>query len=422
MRSSITRLARGLAAIAAGLGAAAPAAHADVTMQQQSSFDIAFIKMHGTSTVATTADKRRTDSDMHCEGFMSLLCGNAQSGDIIRLDRDVQWSLDPRKKEYRESHIPTAAERQAAEQQAEAVMEKMKQCPAPKSAAPTPDTSKCEMSQPVLDVKATDQHATIAGHDTRLSQVSLTQTCTNRQNGDVCSFVYSVDSWLAQDAVPGVDDSRAFDAAYLKKLGLDAQDPAMQKQIGQFLAPYRDSLKQLAAKSADLKGYPLKSTMRISIGGEHCSSARGHSGSGGSGNGNVVGEAGQAAGEAAASSSAGAAGSSAGSAASSAVGGGAGGSVLGSAAGAFAGKLVSGMFAKRKAEAAANQNSSSSGSAAAAGSAAPGMAQVALISVETTAINTGSIAPANFDTPAGWTLVTPKPQAERQFTCPNSGG
>ena len=33
----------------------------------------------------------------------------------------------------------------------------------------------------------------------------------------------------------------------------------------QFLAPYQDSLKQLAAKSGDLKGYPLKTTVRIAL-------------------------------------------------------------------------------------------------------------------------------------------------------------
>ena len=55
---------------------------ADVTIQQQSTFDLSAIKAHGSSTEYTTADKQRRDSDFHCEGFMSMLCGNAQSADI----------------------------------------------------------------------------------------------------------------------------------------------------------------------------------------------------------------------------------------------------------------------------------------------------------------------------------------------------
>src|SRR6516225_3689327 len=63
----------------------------DVTIQQQTQFDFAVIKAHGTRTETTTTDKRRSDSDMHCEGLMSMFCGDTQTGEIIRLDRDVEW-------------------------------------------------------------------------------------------------------------------------------------------------------------------------------------------------------------------------------------------------------------------------------------------------------------------------------------------
>src|ERR1700722_18283287 len=84
-----------LVAAAAALGAMTPhAAHADVTIEEQSTFDLSILKAHGDATEFTSADKQRRDSAFHCEGFMSLLCGNAQSGEIIRLDRDVRWSLE----------------------------------------------------------------------------------------------------------------------------------------------------------------------------------------------------------------------------------------------------------------------------------------------------------------------------------------
>ena len=147
---------RALIACAVVAALTAPAARADVTVQEQSTFNLAFIKAHGTATDYVTADKQRHDSAFHCEGFLSLVCGNAQSGEIVRLDRDLSWSLDPKKKEYRETPFPTAAQRQAAMQQAQAALEKLKQCPAAQKTA-GPDTSKCQMSAPKFDARQTDK-------------------------------------------------------------------------------------------------------------------------------------------------------------------------------------------------------------------------------------------------------------------------
>jgi hypothetical protein len=406
----------GLAAASAG------AARADVTIEQQTSFDVAIIKAHGTATEYTTADKQRRDSDMHCEGFMSMLCGNTQSGEIIRLDRDVTWLLEPKKQEYRESPFLTAAQRQAAEQQAQAVMEKMKQCPAMQNKAAGPDTSKCQMSTPKFDVKQTGTHATLAGHDAQLTQLALTQSCSDPQSGDVCEFLFSIDSWLTQDQIAGLEDRKAFQEAYRKKLGLDDPNSPMQKQMAQFLAPYAGSLKELSSKMGDLKGYPLKTAMRIAFGGEHCSAAKGQAQSAGGSGGNVVTDAGQAAGDAAAGSAAGAAGSAAGSAAANAAGNTAGGSVLGSAASAFGSKLVGGLFAKKKTDSSAGGAGNAAPGGTSGAALPPGMVQAAQVTIETTSITPGAIPATRFDIPAGWKLIQPPPAKEpKEVSCPKSG-
>ena len=391
-------------------------ARADVTVQQQSTFDLTIIKAHSTTTETTTADKQRRDTEFHCEGFMSLLCGNAQSGEILRLDKDVRWSLDPKKKEYRESPFPTAAQRQQAENQMRETMEKLKQCPAAQNtAAPAPDTSKCDMTPPVFDIKTTDKHATFIGHDARLTQMSMTQSCKAKDSADVCQYVIALDTWLTQDPIAGLDEEHAFASAYVKKLGLDKQSELVQTQMKQFLAPYQDSLKQLAGKSADLKGYPLKTTIRIAFGGEHCAAAKEQNAQAPAAGGGAVVDAGQAAGDAATSATAGAAGSAAGTAAASAAGNGVGGSILGSAANTFGSKLVGGLFAKKKTDAPA-----SAPAAAAPDSSAlpPGMVQAAQFSVETTSITNAAVPAGDFDIPPGWRLVTPKEHPAKEFSCP----
>jgi hypothetical protein len=398
---------------AAAAMSAAPCARADVTIQQQTIFDLAVIKAHGTSTESTTSDKQRRDTELHCEGFWSLMCGNAQSGEIVRLDKDLRWTLDPKNKSYQESPFPTPAQRAEAERKLKEMMEKIKQCPAmqQQAAAPGPDTSKCEMTAPSIDVKATEQHATLAGHDARLTQVALTQSCRNKDTGDECKYTLAMDNWLTQDQIAGIEESKAFRAAYFGKLGLDQGSDLVQQQMKTFLAPYQDSLKQLAARSGDLKGYPLKSTVRIAFGGEHCAAAKQAQASGG---GAGLGDASQAAGSAAASAGASVAGAAAGQAASNAAGNSAASSILGPAASAFGSNLVGGLFKKKAAPAPAPAAPADTGLGA-------GMVQAASFTVETTSIASAAVPATQFDVPAGWKLVVPKEHAEKEFTCPGAG-
>lgn len=363
------------------------AVRADVTIEEQSTFDLGIIKAHGNSTELTTADKQRRDSTLKCEGFMSLLCRHAQSGEIVRLDRDLEWTLEPAKREYRETTFPTAAQRKAALEQAQAMLDKMKQCPvAPQSTAPGPDTAKCHMTAPQFDAHQTDQHAQLAGHDARLSQVTMTQSCTNPDTGDSCELLIAMDSWLTQDDIAGLNERRAFQKAYLNKLGLEDAQPLVQKSMRQFLAPYADSLKQLAGKAGDLKGYPLKSAVRIAFGGPRCAAAQKRAPAGGEG----------------------AAQSPAGSATGSGIP-----TSLNSVASNLGAKLVGGLFAKKKAQAPAPEPQASP--------LPPGMVQAAEFTVETVSISPAPIAPAEFEVPAGWKLIPPPPQsAPREFTCPKA--
>jgi hypothetical protein len=345
---------------------------------------------------------------------MSMFCGDTQSGEIVRLDRNVEWTLEPKKREYRETPLPTAAQLLAARQEAQAMMEKVKQCPAvAQHSAPAPDTSQCEMSPPRVEVKQPGTHATLAGHDAQLTQLALTNSCTNKTTGEVCDFVLALDSWLTQDQIAGLADQKAFAQAYQAKLGIDPHDPAMQDQMRQFLAPYADVLKQLSAKSDELKGYPLKTVLRIAYGGEHCAAAKQQP----AGGGNAMADASQAAGDAAAASAAGAAGSAAGAAAGNMAKNSIGSSIFSSAASSFGSKITSGLF-KKKADAAAPAPSS-----APENGLPPGMVQAAQISVETISIDASPVPAEKFEIPAGWKKVEPKAKqaGSKEFSCPSSG-
>jgi hypothetical protein len=407
----------------AWLGCSA-AARADVTIKQNTTLDVAsMVRMHGTTTESIVADKKRSDTESHCEGLLSMVCGNQHGGEIVRLDRDVTWHLEPDKKRYREDVFATPEQLKLMRARMEAMQEKMRSCPVPQSQAAPIDKSKCEMSPPKFDVRKTDESKTIAGHDAQRTVLTLTESCTDKQTGDVCDTVVAFDLWLTQDSLPGSADQKAFQHAYAQKLGLDDPQGVMRGQVDKFLAAYHSQIQQLAAKSSDLKGQPLRTGLRVLIGGEHCASAAKMKDQTPAGGGtNTLADASQAGAAAGANTAAGAGNAAAQTAAGRAAGSGLAGSIAGSAVGASVGKLMGGLFNKKKTP-----------DAAAAPAATPvadkstdpfaSLVQVAQFTIETVSISTDAVAPDRFDIPAGWTKEMPKASssADKEFTCPKTG-
>jgi hypothetical protein len=404
----------GLAAALVGAVLPETIARADVTETKAITLNMSIAKINSTDTDRVSGDKKRTDSETRCEGFLlSMVCGDIKGGEIIRLDKDLTWTLEPAKKSYVEKPFPTPEQRAEARQKAAEMMEKLKSCPAVAQQQSAPDTSKCDMSPPRFDIKQTDETGMFAGHQARRSTVTMTQTCTNKQTGDACDIIVGVDSWLTQDEIAGTADEKAFREAYAKKLGLDETAQAMKPQMQTLLAPYADALRQASGKTGDLKGYPLKTSITIAMGGEHCAAAKAHpqQGSGGGTMANAT-EAAQGAAE---NSTTSAAGSAAAQAAGQSAGGGIGGAIAGSAAGAFGSKLMGGLFAKKTPP--PPKPDASATPPAQAGKPVP----LVEWTIETTSIGTDPIAGNQFELPAGWKQNQPKPQKEREFECPTPG-
>jgi hypothetical protein len=392
----------------ASLGSAV--AWADVTIEQKTTLDVAsIIRTHGSSTTSIAADKKRRDTESHCEGMMSMVCGNVRSGEIVRLDRGLTWRLRPDKKTYREELFATPEELAEARARMQARLEQMRSCPVSQKQQPI-DKSKCEMSPPKIDVHKTDDKMSIAGHDAQRTAATLTETCTNKDTGDVCDTVIATDIWLTQDNIPGGGDRRAFEQAYAKKLGLLDSQGAMSDDVAKFLAPYQAQIKQLTEKSSDLKGQPLKTTLRVMLGGQQCSASAKMKADGSAGAGN----------------------SSAGSPAA-----GSNPAANVAQAGKAIGNLVGGLFHKKQTDdsqppAGGATAPNTAGSAGAAPAASTGAAdpysqyvQMAAFTVETVSIDTGAIPADRFEIPSDWKKDVPPKSAKQgddEFTCPKTGG
>ncbi|MEA3149640.1 MAG: hypothetical protein QOD56_579 [Gammaproteobacteria bacterium] len=403
-----------------GLAAQCPCgpARADVTIQQQTTIHAFVVRARGTTTDRVAGDKQRNEREFSCDGVMSMFCGHKKSVDIVRVDRGLTWTVDLKKKRYTETPMPTPEEVRALREHRQAMLDKLKSCPQAKAAPSSVDTSKCEMSPPVIAVNKTHDVSNIIGHSAQRTNVSMTQSCKVKDSGDVCSMTYSFDVWLTQDELPGIKDRMSFDQAYQRKLGESA--PFNTDEMAPVLAPYADSLQQLKAKAADFKGYPLKTTFRFAVGGVRCGLVPGSAPQSAGGEG-AVSQAGSAAGEAGANSAQNAAGWGSAEAVQRAGGNGLGGYIAGSAAGAFTRNLVGSVFAKKK-KSDAPPDAGAAGAAGTAGAPAAGDAgnTVAEITVETTAIDTAPIAADQFEVPEGWKKLAPKPAQEEQVNCPGA--
>ena len=414
---------RARATLAATVSAAATlaslpgAARADVTIGQKTSMNLAGINIDINSVERTSGDKQRTDTTTQCHGLLSLFCHNMQGGRIVRLDKQLEWQLQPAKQRYTERPFPTPEQRAAAQQELEAAMEQMKQCPMPQAqntSQAAPDTSHCQLSSPVLSVNPTNEHATILGHDAHKTDVVLSQTCTDTQTGDVCEIDYGFETWQTTDAIPGADERTEFTKKYLAAQGLDPNNPQLQRTLQQFMAPYAGELKQLQGKAADLSGYPLRTTFYMAFGGPHCGKAKQaqQQQAQQQGNGNPF-SMHSIASHALASGFSSLFHRGAAAIHTDSAGGAAAASAASDAADPAANAAAGSMAAEP----------SSSGSAPPAQPSAAALVRVVSLITETTSIDTSSISSDQFEIPAGWTLQ-PQQQAAQQRApkCPTAAG
>ncbi len=258
------------------------AAQADVTLQEKMSLSGAgmmkMANMNGTTTTVIAGDRARTESKMTFESAMmrTFARGAGDRVEIVRLDQDKIYSLDPNKKTYTET---TFAEQRAQMQQA---MEQMNKGQASQQQATSGvDESDCEWSDPKADVKRTGEKALIAGFQAEHVTITATQSCKSKKTGQVCDFGLALDQWIA----PGFEassEAQAYQRAYAEKLGLGAassRDFAERAQ-GMF-GRYKGLWSEVGTKMRDIKGYAVKSGFSLGVGGPQCQSAQQTQASGG---------------------------------------------------------------------------------------------------------------------------------------------
>jgi hypothetical protein len=253
---------------------------ADVTIQQHIAVEgvgiMAAGNMSGTTKTTISGDRSRTDSDIKLESRLVRMLAHRAVGptaEIVRLDEDKIDRLDLTRKQYTELTFEDMKARlQKAVDQAEQGQNN------PEAQKPM-DESKCEWLDPKVDVRRPGDKATYGGYESERLIIVASQPCKDKQTGAICEVALALDEWLAPSFTASAEAER-FHRAYAQKIGLDLSSGRgafgggdIRERARAMFGRYSGIWEQIAAKTKDVKGYPVKMSFSFAFGGEQCKNA-----------------------------------------------------------------------------------------------------------------------------------------------------
>jgi hypothetical protein len=260
-----------LMALGAMFGLASGVAQADITIQRNTSVDgvgaMAFANMSGTSTTMISGERSRTDSDMKMQSaIIGFLARNSvgPSAEIVLLDQDKLYHLNVNKKEYTEMTF------EQLRAQMQKVSDQMNSADNKRQQPSAIDQSKCEWLPAKVDVNKSGEKAQFAGYDSQRVTVTATQPCKDKETGAICEIALVLDQWMSADFAES-NEARKFYSAYASKMGMNpanAQDASERAKA--LFSQYKGVWTEVASKMQTVKGYPVKSSFTLGMGGAQC--------------------------------------------------------------------------------------------------------------------------------------------------------
>jgi hypothetical protein len=136
------------------------------------------------------------------------------------------------------------------------------------------DQSKCEWLPAKVSVSKTGDKAQFAGYDAERVIITAAQPCQDKESGSICEVAIVLDQWLSSGFSENAE-ARKFYSAYAAKMGLDQaslQDASQRAKA--LFSQYQGIWTQVATKLQDMKGYPVKSSFTLALGGAQCKDSK----------------------------------------------------------------------------------------------------------------------------------------------------
>lgn len=209
-----------------------------------------------TSTTFLTEMSKNQTTEMEFTGsFMKHVAPKSKSASIVRLDKEVFWDLNIEKKEYTEMTFADFKKM---------IEEGIGSEPMPQMQGPEgneTNEAEYEWEKPVVKVIKGEKTQNINGFKCRDYTIQVTTVGKHQKTGIKDTILVVNDLWNSVVMASAMEKMKNFHQNLAQKLGFDQPSRGM----GAIFSAYKDYLEKIAAEAAKLEGYPVKSTMRMTM-------------------------------------------------------------------------------------------------------------------------------------------------------------
>lgn len=203
------------------------------------------------TTELTPTAKRQVSETKFTGSFMKHFNSNNASVEITRLDKEVIWNLDTKKKTYTEFSFA---------QFKEMMSQGMEQPEMPAQAeSEEVDESEYEWEKPVVIVIPGEGNEKINGFKCKNYIVKVITVGKHKQTGIKDTMTVISDMWNTTADAKALTMLKEFQQNMMTKLGMDQS----MKGMGQMMAAYGEYFKELSKETAKIEGYSIRTTTRM---------------------------------------------------------------------------------------------------------------------------------------------------------------
>jgi hypothetical protein len=189
--------------------------------------------------------------------IMKMFSPKGTVTNIIRLDKELIWDFDDRKKTYTER---TFAEiRKTFEEYGQAGY--AQQMP-PSSYSEEDYEVEYEWSKPVVKVKNLKKTKTINGFNCQHYLASVTTVGTHLETGIKDTMLFAADLWNAKNVSKKMDLVNDFNKRYMNAIGFDLPE---NQGLAMIAGMYKEQMQTLTDEISKLKGYPIVNDMKLTM-------------------------------------------------------------------------------------------------------------------------------------------------------------
>jgi hypothetical protein len=199
-------------------------------------------------------DAQKTETKLKFTGaLMKMFSPKGTTSNIIRLDKELIWAFDDRKKKYTEQTFEE--------------IKGMMQLGGEYKSQQMPEQdedyeSEYEWKKPAVKVKNLKESKTINGFNCQHYLASVTTVGTHKESGIKDTMLFVSDMWNAKDVSKKMELVYDFNKRYMDAIGFDVPE---NQGLAMITGMYKEQMQTLTDEVSKLQGYPIINDMKLTM-------------------------------------------------------------------------------------------------------------------------------------------------------------